>query len=117
MEEIMTISATQKKHLNNMNRAAQDVQLGTILSNLSLSSGSYTVLAADLLGVSTISLPGFTGMKGFIVQDRRSGSQITTEIDANISGSNVVVKSGSSVVTVSSSATLVAGDALYYTTF
>jgi hypothetical protein len=119
MEEIMSISTTQKKHLNNMNRAAQDVQLGTILAALpaALSTGSYAVQSADLLGASTIKLTGFTGMVGFILQNRRSGSQVTTEIDATISGSSVVVKSGSSLVTTSASNTLAAGDALYWMGF
>jgi hypothetical protein len=120
-----SITTTQKNHLNNMNRAAQDVGLGTRLTQLptQLVTGSYTLQAADVAGVSTTVFDGFTKQKGFIVQATRSGSFISgsavaagaviSKFSAVLSGSSLVVYSGSTLT----ASTLAAADVLTYIIF
>jgi hypothetical protein len=146
----MALTSKQKTHLNNMNRAADDVSLGTVINDLIASgsntgtlsttvtalsasattaanqlaglpshiiAGSYTVQNADLVGSASIILGGFTGIKGFMVQDYRSGSQISgssiVKVGISISGSNLVINSGSTL----SGSTLALNDILNYILF
>jgi hypothetical protein len=146
----MAFTSKQKTHLNNMNRAADDVSLGTVINDLIASgsntgtlsttvgalsasattaanqlaglpahivAGSYTVQNADLIGGSTILLAGYTGLKGFMLQDYRGGSQISgsilNKVGIAITGSNLVINSGSSL----SGSSLVLGDVLSYILF
>jgi hypothetical protein len=113
----VTMTSTQIARLNQSMEAAQNVQLGTRLSKMPAVSGSYTVVTADLVGVSTILLSGYSGIRGFIVQDYRSGSQVSAsalyKVGMGVSGSNLVVNSGSTL----SGSTLIVGDVLNYILF
>ena len=118
-----SLTTTSINHLNNMNRAAQDVALGTRLDQMTMVSGSYTLVAADVAGVSTTVLNGFTGETGYILQATRSGSFISgsavaagaviTKFGAVLSGSSLVVYSGSTLT----ASTLAAADVLNYIIF
>ena len=99
--------------------------LGTRLTQfpVQLIAGSYTLVAGDVAGLSTTVFPGFTGEKGFIVQATRSGSfisgsavlagQVISKFSAVLSGSSLVVYSGSTLT----SSTLAAADVLNYIIF
>lgn len=114
----MTFSATQIKHLNKMNKASQDVTLGTVVNDLIVSasattgtaavqlanlptqivSGSYAFVSGDLAGLTVTHIPAVTGAKTYIAQIRRSGSPVsgsTVAITLNATGSYLDVCSGS----------------------
>ena len=95
----MTISTANAAKLNKMNRAAQNVSLGTVLKGLDTairSSGSYTAIAADASASSVTIATGLTGVKGFIAQVYTSGSQ-KSSIKVINSGSNLTITAGSTV--------------------
>ena len=109
-----SLTTTQINHLNNMNRAAQDVALGTRLSKMAGLFSTYTVVQADTIGTKTTAFDGFTGEKGYIVQAYRSGSAISgSYVGAYLSGSSLVVKTGSSI----SGSGFTTGDVLNYMIF
>ena len=117
-----SLTTTQVNHLNNMNRAAQDVALGTRLKAMPAVSGTYTLVLADTIGTKTTSLTGFTGEVGYVLQAYRSGSNISgsglgtgtlSTWGAYLSGSSLVVKTGSSV----SGSAFTTGDVLNYLIF
>jgi uncharacterized YccA/Bax inhibitor family protein len=117
-----SLTTTQVNHLNNMNRAAQDVALGTRLKRMPGNSGTYTLVLADTIGTKTTVFDGFTGEVGYILQAYRSGSAISGSAigtgtlvtwGAYLSGSSLVVKTGSSV----SGSAFTTGDVLNYMIF
>jgi hypothetical protein len=119
-----SLTTTSVNHLNMMNRAAQDVALGTRLSQLptQMVSGSYTLVLADTIGTKVTQFDGFTGEKAAIVTATRSGSPIsgspvsgtvTAPWRYALSGSSLNVYTGSSV----SGSTFTTGDNLAYIIF
>lgn len=70
----MSISTTQKNHLNKMNRAAKDVGLGNMVSMLA-ASGSLTSGSVTATGATVNITTGFSSVPSmWIVQSSRSGS-------------------------------------------
>ena len=100
----MAISNAQRAKINKMNRASQDVSLGTIVQNLQTgsatlngyirSTGSYTAVEADSNASKVVIATGLTGVVGYMVQVYTSGSQKST-IKVINSGSNLTVTAGS----------------------
>jgi hypothetical protein len=92
----MAISNSYATKLNKMNRAAQNVTLGTLIQQLQSgsatltsyigASGSYTVTAAEMNGSRVVlSLP--ITAKGWLVSMYRSGSNVSQF--TNVSASTV----------------------------
>jgi len=127
----MTITAASATILNRMNRAAQKVAMGTEIRRIGLdndilvtataaqtvivgASGSATVSSAQASASRVILTTGLTYVKGFIGQDRRSGSAVInaqwTSASAGATAGTIVVKSAVSA----SALPLAAGDSLYY---
>ena len=95
----MAISTTNEAKLNKMNRAAQNVSLGTLLSTFESNatvSGSLTVsdaqCNASLVDIAT----GLTAIEGFNIQTYSTGSLIWAQKVVS-SGSNLTVYTGSAV--------------------
>ena len=126
-----TLTAGSATILNRMNRAAQKVTMGTEIRRLGLddailvtaksaqtiiagASGSATVSATQASASRVIFTTGLAYVKGFIGQDRRSGSAVMnaqwTSASAGATAGTIVVKSAVSA----SALPLAAGDSLYY---
>jgi len=107
------ITATQKAKINKMNRASQDVSLGTLVQGFQGSSVT-TVTAAQASASSVAIATGLTSVTGFIFQQYRSGSLIP-----NLSGSQLYTSNASGTVTISSPAANViqTGDIIQLVTF
>jgi hypothetical protein len=69
------ITATQKTKLNKMNRASQDVSLGTLIQGFQGASVT-TVSAAQASASSVAIVTGLSSVSGFVFQQYRSGSLI-----------------------------------------
>jgi hypothetical protein len=122
----MAISDSQKTHINRMNRAYQNVSLGTIIQTLQSASATQTTqitaLQSGVMGVSGSRVAGgsevsiYTGSsnpKGWIVQSNRSGSRGTLGLYA-VSGSDTgYIK----VSSASGNAALNATDVITYIAF
>jgi len=127
----MTLTAGSATILNRMNAAAKKVGMGTEIQRLGTAndvsvaasaaqtlvagaSGSATVSAAQASASRVIFTTGLTYVKGFIGQDRRSGSAVInaqwTSASAGATAGTIVVKSAVSA----SALPLAAGDSLYY---
>jgi len=130
-----SISASQKKNLNKMNRASKDVLLGTIVSDLitsaSSSTGTLATSIATLQSNATVSashvvtsgeasaskvilVTGLAKVTGFIGQDLRSGSPIINAkwTSGSVAGT-IIVESGVS----GSPLPLASGDVVTYIAF
>lgn len=107
----MAITTAQKNKLNKMNRASQDVGIGTLLQKIDgpFSSGSHTVTATEINASAIYLETGQTSITGFIVQRYMSGSQIS-DIKVVSTGSNLNITAGSG-------SALATGDVIYWTTF
>jgi|WetSurMetagenome_2_1015567.scaffolds.fasta_scaffold148742_1 hypothetical protein len=99
------ITTTQKNHLNNMNRSADDVSLGTRIYNLgNIATGSWVVTGAQQNASSIIIDTGLGSSSGQIVQLYRSGSVVVTTGSfkvANASGSLTIGATAGYVVSAS----------------
>jgi hypothetical protein len=111
----MAWSAKQIYDLNNMNVAAQNVALGTTLSDLgafdvstisgevdalqlqAMNRGKYTVTAGND-SANTCSIPTGLTVAGYIVQIYRGGVQVTSDAAISASTTNLVVANGSTYV-------------------
>jgi hypothetical protein len=124
----MTLSTTEIKHLNKMNRSAQDISLGTTLNDLITSassvSGTLAVDVATLQGnmvtpgsllvttaqaaASAITIQTTVNpIVGKLVQGYRSGSPLTMK--TMMTGSNLNITSASPTYWV-----IAAGDEINY---
>ena len=92
------ITATQKTKLNKMNRASQDVSLGTLIQGFQGASAT-TVSAAQASASSVAIATGLTSVTGFIFQQYRSGSLVPSP-----SGSQLYTTNAAGTVTISSPA-------------
>jgi hypothetical protein len=122
----MTITATQKAHLNKMNRAAKDVSLGNIVDKINTVTGSAVVVTSAQASASVVIInTGSTGLIGQVVHVRRSGSTVIVPSTLGTSGStfaNINVQNTGSylIVTTSPSAScvpLAQGDILSWIAF
>lgn len=96
----MALSISQKKKLNKMNRAAQEVQLGTMLSNLNASGsvivGTATVTDAQVNASRIVLTTGLTSVTTFFPTYTRSGSYLTpTWVSGSVAGNLIITKSTS----------------------
>jgi hypothetical protein len=93
----MAYTTTQIKHLNKMNRASQDVQLGTMLGNLittgSLTTGSWSVTGTQASASAITIQTTVKSISGKIVEGFRSGSPLTMK--TTVTGSNLNITSAS----------------------
>jgi hypothetical protein len=102
----LAISNAHAAKINKMNKASQNVSLGTVVQNLQSgsatlngyirSSGSASVSQTQASASTVTIATGLTGIKGFIVQAYTSAS-IMTGLKVVNSGSNLDVTAGSSV--------------------
>lgn len=94
----MSITTTQKNHLNKMNKAAKDVSLGNLIQTMAsgspVTAGTTVVSSAQASASSVTIQTGLSTITGFQVQAFRSGS-FMPGINVVSSGSNLVVTSGS----------------------
>ena len=107
------ITATQKAKINKMNRASQDVSLGTLVQGFQGASAT-SVSSAQASASSVAIVTGLTSVTGFIFQQYRSGSLIP-----NLSGSQLYTTNSAGTVTISSPAANViqTGDVIRLVTF
>jgi hypothetical protein len=115
------ISTANKTRLNKMNRAAQNVTLGTMIQNMGfISTGSLTVTAAQM-NASRVEVPtGLDSVGGFTVQGRRSGSPLFLKVTAGSVAGAIIVEN-STITTVISALTggsqVNTGDVISYVAF
>jgi len=94
------ITTTQKNHLNKMNRASADVQLGTLLQGLqgagTIITGSHTVTTAEASASRVVLTTGLTAVSGFFNSYLRSGSPLSlTWASGSVAGTIIVSNSAS----------------------
>ena len=93
-----TMTSTQIKQLNQMNRASQSVQLGTRIAKmqtLDQYAGVYTITTTDAAASSVTLSSSASAITGFLAEVRSAGSLIyTTNIVT--SGSNLILKTSAS---------------------
>lgn len=108
------ITASQKTKLNKMNRAAQDVSLGTLVGGFQ-GNVKTTVSAAQASASSVAVATGLTSVSGYVFQQFRSSGSLVVPT----SGSQYYVKHASGTVTISSPAANViqTGDIINLVTF
>lgn len=113
----MTISATQKAHLNKMNKAAKDVSLGTLLVGLeglatlgTVVSGSHAVTSIEANASRVVLVTGLSSITGFFDSYLRSGSPTAVTF---VAGS----VAGTLTVLYNNSASLVAADVASFVAF
>jgi predicted HAD superfamily phosphohydrolase len=108
------ITATQKAKINKMNRASQDVSLGTLVQGF---QGSVnTVLSSAQPSASSAAIAtGLSAASGYVFQQFRSSGSLVVAT----SGSQYYVKHASGTVTISSPAANViqTGDIINLVTF
>lgn len=120
----MAWTTKQIYDLDNMNVAAQNVALGTTLSDLgafdvsdisaevdalqaqAITRGKYTVTAGNDTA-NTVSIPAGLTVAGYMVQIFRSGKQVSSDPAVSASTTNIVVADGSTYV-------LTAGDIIMW---
>lgn len=98
----MSLTNTQIKHLNKMNRAASDVSLGTLVNGFIANtqvSGSVAASSAQSAASAVVISTGLSSVAGYIVQGFRSGSAISNVYIASNSSGSLTVRSGSFVTT------------------
>lgn len=96
----MSFTAKQIAQLNKMNKAAQNVSLGTVVSGMvdnTIYRGSHTVTSGEVsAGSATISITGLsTAPVGFMGNVYRSGS-VAEGWSASSSAGNIVLLAGNS---------------------
>ena len=113
----MTISITQKNHLNKMNKAAKDVSLGTLLVGLegltslgTVVSGSYAITSAEANASRVVVTTGLTSVKAFFSSYLRTGSPVAATVCSGSVGGTLTVLNNNS-------ASLVAADVVSYIAF
>lgn len=117
----MTLSSTEISHLNKMNRAAKDAELGTVINDLITSassstgtlathlsllpvqivSGSHAFVSSDLVGSTVTNIPGISGAKAYLAEIRRSGCVVSASsvyVRLNATGSYLQINSGSTLI-------------------
>jgi hypothetical protein len=96
----MTISSDHETKLNKMNKAAQNVSLGTIIAGLQndfIASGSLAVSAAQANGSSVTIYTGLTStVTGYQINVFRSGSALSSDPYVYASGGSVIITPGAS---------------------
>ncbi len=86
------ISNAQKNRLNKMNRAAQDVSLGTVLQNLQgLVSGSTAVTTAQMSASAVVLYNPQATLGFYMFQVTRGGSTLGTVFQALRSGGSLTI--------------------------
>jgi hypothetical protein len=116
----MAISDAQASKINKMNRAAQDVTLGTAFQTAqtdiatlqgAIKSGTYTMVAGDATaGTKTIATGLGKTISGFIVQIYRSNVLVSGATTTKSSANLTVATNGSTYV-------VTAGDVVNYIVF
>ena len=109
----MAITATQAGKINKMNRASQDVSLGTIVQTLqgaAITSGSLLVSATQANGSSVSIVTGAASITGYTIGIFRGGSSLNS--DPYVYGSN-----GSLVITRGSSYAVTTNDRINWMVF
>ena len=105
------ISTSNTKKLNNMNRAADNVQLGTMIQNMGiLSTGSLSVSAAQMNASLVVIPTGLASVGGMIVAGTRSGSGLTINAVAGSVAGTIVVQKATNVT----GSALTTGDVITY---
>jgi hypothetical protein len=102
----MAITNAQASKLNKMNRASQDVSLGTLIQGMQgidskIVTGKYVIVAADQTAGSKTINTGIT-ISGFIVQVYRAGILLgdykvtsdTTNLKVETNGTDYVLTTG-----------------------
>lgn len=110
----MAYTAKQIKDLNRMNRAAQNVNLGTTLGNFmaagNVTTASHTVTAAEMSASRIVLTTGLTAVTAYFPTALRSGSPISlTWTSGSVAGTITVHNSASGSPTT--------GDILGYMAF
>lgn len=91
----MSFTASQIAKLNKMNRAAQDVSLGTVINGQISGVASGSIVSAAQASASAVSfVTGLTAISGFMVQAFRSGSAVSP-LYGSASGGTLTVTSAS----------------------
>lgn len=108
------LTSTQKSKLNKMNRASQDVSLGTLVEGFQ-GNVKTTVSSAQASASSVAIDTGLDSVSGYIFQQFRSSGSLVIPT----SGSQYYVKNASGTVTISSPAAGViqTGDIIQLVTF
>lgn len=88
------ITSTQKTKLNKMNRASQDVSLGTLIQGFQGSSAT-TVSASQSNASAVIVDTGLDSVSGYIFQQYRSASLVPAT-----SASQLAISNSSGTVTI-----------------
>ena len=116
----MSLSAKQIKHLNNMNRAADDVSLGTMLGNMNAgqfqpTAGSVSASVAQMSASAITIATALTTIHGFtftaVRQPAGAGSPLANTTFRTL------VSSGSLTISGSGAGSIGVGDLFYYTCF
>jgi hypothetical protein len=100
-----SISTANKNRLNHMNRAAQNVNLGTMIQNMGVvSTGSWTVTAAQASASRVDIATGLASVGGFMLAARRSGSPLhLAAYSGSVPGTLIAIKdptvTGSAIAT------------------
>lgn len=96
----MAFTTKQTTQLNKMNRASQNVGLGTILSNLNASGsiiiGTHTVTEAESNASRVVLTTGLSSVTTFWESYKRSGSPLSlTWTSGSVAGTITVMSSAS----------------------
>ena len=112
------ISNANETRLNKMNRAAQNVSLGTMIQNLGvISTGSFTVTAAQM-NASRVEVPtDLTSVGGFVANVRRSGSPLMVKVTTGSVAGALIVENTTIVTTVVGGSQVATGDVVSYVAF
>jgi hypothetical protein len=113
-----SISTANKNKLNHMNRAAQNVQLGTMIQNMGfVSTGSLSVTAAQS-NASRVEVPtGLASVGGYVALARRSGSPLNLKITAGSVTGALLVENTTIVTTVVGGSQVAPGDIVSFVAF
>jgi hypothetical protein len=112
------MTTANKTKLNRMNKAAQNVNLGTMLQNMgAISTGSFTVTAAQM-NASLVEVPtGLASVGGFIAQGLRSGSPLNIKTTSGSVAGSFIVQNTNIVTTVAGGSIVQTGDVVNYVAF
>jgi len=95
------ITSTQESKINKMNRASQDVSLGTLVKGFQ-ASDAHVVTAAEASASTVVIDSGLGSISGQIVQSVRSGSLVFTSASqvgiSNVSGSLTIIGKAAGVI-------------------
>ena len=112
------MSTVYKTHLNNMNRAADDVKLGTMIANMgTISTGSLSITEAQA-NASRVEVPtGLASVGGFLANIRRSGSPLMLKVTAGSVTGALLVENTTIVTTVTGGSKAAVDDVVHYLAF